>query len=264
MTCRLQRPGPGRGREAGHGERVARDPPGYPRATGEAADGPAGSPRRGTAGAACRERRSAPHAGVWKCRCLPDHGHPNYAQAQPWRASRPLWWGSQNRHRDPRPGYGRLLHCPGAAQAAITFNGASFPRCYGLVFTSRRRTAPVRSHGLKQEVNTPRCPQQNGLVGRVIRTPAERGIHRPRADRIRHATRAIGDRISFPHHRRPHQAPDRNTPAEASALAAQPVRIPLGGYICPYQNEDTQGFLCDRQRPERTATSNLMRCRVFT
>ena len=107
-----------------------------------------------------------------------------------------------------------------AAQASITFNGASFPICYGLVFTSRRYTALVRSYGLKQEFITPHCPQQNGMVERVIRTLKEQCIHRQRFDSIQHATRAIGDWISFYNHRRPHQALDMKTPAEAFALAA--------------------------------------------
>jgi putative transposase len=84
----------------------------------------------------------------------------------------------------------------------------------GLVFTSRRYTALVRSYGLKQEFITPHCPQQNGMVERVIRTLKEQCIHR------QHATRAIGDWISFYNHRRPHQALDMKTPAEAFALAA--------------------------------------------
>ena len=118
-----------------------------------------------------------------------------------------------------------------AAQAAITLNGASFPTCYGLVFTSRRYTALVRSYGLKQEFITPHCPQQNGMVERVIRTLKEQCIHRQRFDSIQHATRAIADWISFYNHRRPHQALDMKTPADAFALAALPVQIPLGRYI---------------------------------
>jgi putative transposase len=39
-----------------------------------------------------------------------------------------------------------------------------------LVFTSRDYTALVRSYGLRQEFITPHCPQQNGMVERVIRT----------------------------------------------------------------------------------------------
>ncbi len=43
-------------------------------------------------------------------------------------------------------------------------------RLNGSLFTSRRYTALVRSYGLKQEFITPHCPQQNGMVERVIRT----------------------------------------------------------------------------------------------
>ena len=66
-----------------------------------------------------------------------------------------------------------------------------------LAFTSRRYTALVRSYGLKQEFITPHCPQQNGMVERVIRSLKEQCIHRQRFDSIQHATRAIGDWISF-------------------------------------------------------------------
>ncbi len=42
-----------------------------------------------------------------------------------------------------------------------------------LVFTSRSYTALARSYGLQQEFITPHCPQQNGMVERVIRTLKE-------------------------------------------------------------------------------------------
>jgi putative transposase len=67
----------------------------------------------------------------------------------------------------------------------------------GLVFTSQHHTALVRSYGLKPEFITPHCPQQNGMVERVMRTLKEQCIHRQRFDSIQHATRAIGDWISF-------------------------------------------------------------------
>ncbi|WP_329848719.1 hypothetical protein [Stenotrophomonas hibiscicola] len=38
-----------------------------------------------------------------------------------------------------------------------------------LVFTSRDRARLVRSFGLKQQLITPHCPQQNGMMERVIR-----------------------------------------------------------------------------------------------
>ncbi|QIM70231.1 transposase [Bordetella trematum] len=90
----------------------------------------------------------------------------------------------------------------------------------GLVFTSRSYTALVRGYGLRQEFITPHCPQQNGMVERVIRTLKEQCAHRHRFETIQHASRVVGDWIRFYNHRRPHQALGMKTPAEAFALAA--------------------------------------------
>lgn len=90
----------------------------------------------------------------------------------------------------------------------------------GLVFTSRNYTRLVRSYGLRQEFITPHCPQQNGMVERVIRTLKEQCVHRHRFESQQHATRVVGDWIQFYNHRRPHQALGMKTPAEAYALAA--------------------------------------------
>lgn len=90
----------------------------------------------------------------------------------------------------------------------------------GLVFTSRLYTRLVRSYGLRQEFITPHCPQQNGMVERLIRTLKEQCAHRHRFENQRHALRVIGDWIQFYNHRRPHQALGMKTPAEAHALAA--------------------------------------------
>ena len=90
----------------------------------------------------------------------------------------------------------------------------------GLVFTSRNYTRLVRSYGLKQEFITPHCPQQNGMVERVIRTLKEQCVHRHRFESLQHASRVIGDWIGFYNTRRPHQALGMKTPTEAYALAA--------------------------------------------
>lgn len=89
----------------------------------------------------------------------------------------------------------------------------------GLVFTSRSYTALVRSYGLRQEFITPHTPEQNGMVERVIRTLKDQCVHRHRFENLQHASRAIGDWISF-NNQRPHQALGRKTPAEAFKLAA--------------------------------------------
>lgn len=89
----------------------------------------------------------------------------------------------------------------------------------GLVFTSRSYTALVRGYGLRQEFITPHCPQQNGMVERVIRSLKEQCAHRHRFETIRHASRVVGDWIRLYNNRRPHQALGMKTPAEAFALA---------------------------------------------
>lgn len=90
----------------------------------------------------------------------------------------------------------------------------------GLVFTSRSYTSLVKSYGLQQEFITPYCPEQNGMVERVIRTFKEQCAHRQRFETLQHASRAIGDWIGFYNNRRPHQALGMRTPAEAYALVA--------------------------------------------
>ncbi|MEZ5462051.1 IS3 family transposase [Dokdonella sp.] len=90
----------------------------------------------------------------------------------------------------------------------------------GLVFTSRSYTRLVRSYGLEQEFITPYCPQQNGMVERLIRTLKEQCVHRHRFESLQHASRTIGDWIQFYNTERPHQALDMKTPAQAYALAA--------------------------------------------
>ena len=90
----------------------------------------------------------------------------------------------------------------------------------GLVFTSRSYTALVRTYGLRQEFITPHTPEQNGMVERVIRTLKEQCAHRYRFETLQHASRVIGDWISFYNHRRPHQALGMKTPAATYALAA--------------------------------------------
>lgn len=90
----------------------------------------------------------------------------------------------------------------------------------GLVFSSRKYTAPVRSYALRQAFITPHCHQQNGMMERLIRSLKEQCVHRQRFESLAHASRAIGDWIQFYNHKRPHQALDMKTPTEAFNLAA--------------------------------------------
>ena len=89
----------------------------------------------------------------------------------------------------------------------------------GLVFTSRKYTALVKSYGLQQEFITPHCPQQNGMVERLIRTIKEQCVHRHRFESLQHANRVLSDWIQFYNEVRPHQALGMKTPAKAYALS---------------------------------------------
>lgn len=91
------------------------------------------------------------------------------------------------------------------------------PLCNGLVFTNRDYTRLVRSYGLQQEFITPHCPQQNGMVERVIRTLKEQCVHRHRVGSQTHALRVITDWISLYNGQRLHQASKMMTPDAAYA-----------------------------------------------
>jgi len=88
----------------------------------------------------------------------------------------------------------------------------------GLVFTTGDYSQLVRSYGLKQEVITPHCRQQNGMVGRVIRTLKEQCVHRHRFESQSHALRMIGDWIAFYNQQRQNQAPKMMTQSRPMPL----------------------------------------------
>src|SRR5699024_7309010 len=70
-------------------------------------------------------------------------------------------------------------------------------------------------NGLVLTLLTPHCPQQNGMVERVIRTLKEQCTHRQRFESIQYASRAISGWIVFYKHQRPHQALKMKTPTQA-------------------------------------------------
>lgn len=90
----------------------------------------------------------------------------------------------------------------------------------GLVFTSRAYTKLVRNYGLKQEFITPHCPQQNGMMQRLIRSLKEQYFHRHCFESFANASRAIVDWIQFYNHKRPHRALAVRMPNVAFRLEA--------------------------------------------
>lgn len=63
----------------------------------------------------------------------------------------------------------------------------------GLVFTSQAYTRLVRGYGLRREFITPHCPQQYGMIERVIRTLKEQCAHRHRFGTQQHASRVVAE-----------------------------------------------------------------------
>jgi hypothetical protein len=59
----------------------------------------------------------------------------------------------------------------------------------------------------------------------LIRRPKAPGVHRQRFDSIRHATRAIADRISACNHQVPHPAQDKKPPPRRSQVRLGPRRF---------------------------------------
>lgn len=55
----------------------------------------------------------------------------------------------------------------------------------------------MRSYRLRQEFITPHIPEQNGMVEKLIRTLEDRCVHRHRFEILQHASRVIGDWVSF-------------------------------------------------------------------
>ena len=88
------------------------------------------------------------------------------------------------------------------------------------MFCSRSYTALLRSYGLQKEFITPYSPEQNGILGRVIRILKELCVQHYRFETIRHASQVIADWIQFYNSQIPHQALGIRTTAEHYQLAA--------------------------------------------
>ncbi|KDD47732.1 integrase core domain protein [Bordetella bronchiseptica MBORD901] len=134
----------------------------------------------------------------------------------------PCWTGTRSDRDDP-PGTASRRHHRLDRQAVPLVQRAAAHGLLsdnGLVCTSRSYTALVRGYGLRQDFITPHCPQQNGMIERVIRTLKEQCAHRHRFETIHHASRVVGGWIRFYNRRCPHRALGMKTRAQAFALAA--------------------------------------------
>ncbi len=82
----------------------------------------------------------------------------------------PLWCDSQNHHRDPRPGYGRLLRNFGGCAGGHNLQQRSFPTCYGPEYISGKLLIWAEERGIVIQHIQPGQPQQNAYIERYNRT----------------------------------------------------------------------------------------------
>lgn len=103
----------------------------------------------------------------------------------------------------------------------------------------------------------PHCPQQNGMVERVILTLKEQCVRGHRFESLQNTIQFIGDWIGFYNHQRPHQALRMKTPAEVYTLAASPVQELLGQYSSKIEVGPVSRAVSNvtRHRPESYALS---------
>lgn len=90
----------------------------------------------------------------------------------------------------------------------------------GLVFTSRQFTRTVYQYGIKQEFIRPHCPQQNGMVERLIRTVKEQCIWLHNFETLDEARKVLRAWFSYYNERRPHQALGMKSPSMLNQIAA--------------------------------------------
>ena len=127
----------------------------------------------------CRGQQSAPRGGSWKCRCLPEHGHPKHAQPWPWPVSSVVWFAKPPSRPEPR--YGRPLRDLTAPRAAIAFSRAPFPPCGGTGFASNAILKWANDRGVEWLYVDPGQAAAERLHRELQRLPARRMPERRRS-----------------------------------------------------------------------------------
>lgn len=130
----------------------------------------------------CLEMSRLAHAGI-RCRAADAYQNTSVrSQLNLGPARSPLWCGSQNNYRDPRPGYDRPLRNFEAAQATIISSNTLFRTRHGKEFAEQPRnrntiySRPMRfgmicaTNGIEHRLTKPKYPWMNGQVERMNRT----------------------------------------------------------------------------------------------
>jgi putative transposase len=143
----------------------------------------------------------------------------------------PLWCGSQNHHRDPRPGHGRMLRYLGAAQAAITLNSASFPTCYGTEFTSKEILKCANDNGVEWHYIDPGKLQQNAYIESFNGSLRDECLNEEILDSLAAARRKLAlwrndSNHVRPYHRSATRPPQKHAGRLSQLMAPRPARLP--------------------------------------
>jgi putative transposase len=102
-----------------------------------------------------------------------------------------------------------------AAQAAITFNGTSFPTCYGTEFTSKAILKWANENGVEWHYIDPGKPQQNAYIESFNGSLRDECLNEEIFDSLADARRKLALWRYDYNNVRPHSSLGNQTPAEA-------------------------------------------------
>jgi transposase InsO family protein len=131
----------------------------------------------------------------------------------------PLWCGSQNHHRDPSPGYGRPRRDFRAPRAAITFNGPSFPTCYGTQLTSNAILKWCAETEVEWQYIAPGKLMQNGFAESFNGRMRDAFLNETLFRKLTHTRNLIAAWVTSCNTTRPHSALSCQTRAIARPAA---------------------------------------------
>lgn len=100
-----------------------------------------------------------------------------------------------------------------AAQAATTFNGASFPTCYGAELTSNAILKWCAEHKVEWHYIAPGKPMQNGFVESFTGRMRDEFLNETLFRNLAHARELISAWVADYNTARPHSALGNQTPA---------------------------------------------------
>ncbi len=126
-----------------------------------------------------------------------------------------------------------------AAQAAITFNSASFPTCYGTEFTSTAILKWASDTGVAWHYIDPGKPQQNGLIESFNASLRDECLNEEIFDSLTDARQKLALWRYDYNNVRPHSSLGNKTPAEARRVLEQSVGTAPGA-LAQTETEDYQ------------------------